>query len=98
MMALTPLRSLLLQPCMDNTVVAGAQHDDTSIVRERWSAFGQRVDVMDVQGAPAVTGNVGEVAVSVAVEDARAELPPGLSLVESGHGESPANRISTGIG
>lgn len=65
-------------------MMCSAEHGEAVLVRgKRSAAFGERLDMMELQGAPAVTRQVRESALSVVAEYAVAEVPPGLSVVQS---------------
>lgn len=73
-----------------------AEDDEATVVREGRTAFRDRIDVMQLESAPAVTCQVCEGAASVVREDARAVIPPGLGVVQSGHRYSLVHMLSPG--
>jgi hypothetical protein len=79
----------LLAPRMNESMMPGTQRCDTVLVREHRPSFGDRFHVMNMQEAFAASYQVRESALSV--NDARAECPPGLGVVQGVH---PQPRIS----
>jgi hypothetical protein len=59
--------------------VAGAERRDPVFTWKHRTALGDRFHVMNMQGAPTAAHKVREGALSV--DDARAEVPPGLGVV-----------------
>jgi len=76
---------------MDKPVVAGAEDDQLVFTWKRLAALRDRIEVMRVQDPQALSGDPGEGAASAGAANARAKLPPGLSVVQGGHGYSPTS-------
>ena len=89
-----PLRLSAPTPRVKPRVVGSAKHQRAvGVARELRSALSQRLHVMDVEGAPAVSCQVREGALSVVREDARAEVPPARGFVNRGHDVSPQKML-----
>lgn len=76
---------LAVEEPMQHPVMPGAEDCDALVAGERVTALGERLDVMDMQGTPALTSQVCEGALSVVCEDVRAVVAPGLLVVQGGH-------------
>lgn len=81
-------------PRVQHRMVRGTQHNHTIIVGNVRSAFRDRNDVVQLEIAPAVSCQVKERAFSVVRDDARAEIPPRLSVVQIRHVRSPTNMLA----
>ena len=84
-----------LQERVDHPVMRGTQGDHAAVVRERGAAFGQRINMMGMQGAPALTGDTGEETVRRA--RVRAKVPPRTAVVQGRHLVSPHEMLPTGV-
>lgn len=60
-------------------MVRRTKRDHPAVVGERGATFGQRINMVKLEGAPAFTGDTVKEAFVSAY--ARRELPPGLGLV-----------------
>jgi hypothetical protein len=79
--AALPLRLLLAQPGVHKPVVPSAEDNQLVFRRKRIAAVGDGRDVVHVKRTQALSGQTGERAAS-AGEEARAQLPPGVGVVE----------------
>lgn len=79
---------LLTSPRMHKPMMSGTEHSQSILRGKHRAAFSDRFDMMDVQRPLAVACKTRESALCVSREDAAAEFPPRLCVVQLGHKQS----------
>lgn len=69
---------------MKHSVVSRANRDHTVLIGDLSAALRDRFDVMDVKNATTLSGDTGEIALTVAFERTGAKLAPRLGVVQRG--------------
>lgn len=92
--AALPLRLLVLfrlpTPRVQQPMMSGAKNGNTVVFTwKRFAALAERINMMDLEGAPAASCQARESALGVSGEDARPIVAPRLCVVQGGHKHSP---------